>query len=163
MCTGFEIAMLASAAVGTTAAVRSGQQQKKFNNYQAKQAEADADAEKGAAAVRADSIRKLARMKSGEATAQMGAAGVDVGEGTALRINEDIIYSGEMDALTGVDDSLDAASRLRAEAKTLRLQGSQAQTAGYATATSTALAAGSNYGKGWKTSSTPHGTPEGPK
>jgi hypothetical protein len=141
--------LVASAVVSAGSAIQSGRQQKAFANYQADQAEADAAAEKGAALVRAERIRSIARKTRGSARADLAAAGVSVGEGTPLLIEEDIIKRGEEDALIGIDDAQDAASRLRAQASGLRMQGNQAQTAGYINAASSALAAGNTY-NGWK-------------
>jgi hypothetical protein len=149
MCTGVEVALLASAAVGAGSAIYQGQQQKEFANYQADQAEADAAAEKGAAQVRAERIRSIARKTRGTARADLAAAGVNVGEGTPLLIEQDIIKRGEEDAILGIYDGDDAARRLRAQAQGLRIQGQQAQTAGYINAGSSALAAGANY-SGWR-------------
>ena len=63
MCTGVEIALVASSVLAAGGAVASGQQQKKMANYQAAQAEADADAAKASARVElspcANGCRKL--------------------------------------------------------------------------------------------------------
>lgn len=149
MCTGATVALLAAAAIGTGTAIYSGQQQKAAMKYQADQAEADAIAEKGAAQVRAEKIRERARAQAAAAKAAIAASGVNVNSETANLINEDIIKRGEMDAETGVTDSLDAAARLRAQATSLRISGSSAQTAGYANAASTALTAYGGYKSGW--------------
>jgi hypothetical protein len=49
--------------------IYSGQQQKKMANYQAAQAEADADAAKASARVEADRIRKAGRQQASAANA----------------------------------------------------------------------------------------------
>lgn len=149
MCTGAEIALIGAAAIGAGSAIYSGQQQKAAAEYQADQAEADAIAEKGAAQVRAEKIRERARTQAAAARAAIAASGMNVNSQTSDLINEDIIRRGEMDAETGVNDSLDAAARLRAQATSLRSSGSAAQTAGYANAASTALTAYGGYKSGW--------------
>ncbi|EKR4490728.1 hypothetical protein P8G55_004913, partial [Salmonella enterica] len=44
MCTGLEVAAIGASVLSAGGAVYSGQQQKKMSNYQAAQAEADAEA-----------------------------------------------------------------------------------------------------------------------
>ncbi|VEI70647.1 Uncharacterised protein [Serratia quinivorans] len=72
MCTGVEIALVASAVLASGAAVAQGQQQKKMANYQAAQADADADAAKAAARVQADRIRKADGASSNNMFSNMG-------------------------------------------------------------------------------------------
>lgn len=152
MCTGMEVLLLASAAVGTYSTLQSAEQQSEWNDYQAAQAQADANAEKSAAEVHAEKIRKMARIQSGEATASLAGSGVDVGEGTALNINKEIYANAEEDAVMTVFGGSDRAARGNAEAAGYRLKGSQAQQAGYLNATSSLLSAASYGAKGWKSS-----------
>ncbi len=67
-------------------------------NYQAAQAEADAEASKAAAKVEADRIRKAGREQAAAANASLAASGVETGEGTALRITSGITEDAEQDA-----------------------------------------------------------------
>ena len=60
MCTGLEVAAIGASVLAAGGAVYSGQQQKKMSNYQAAQAEADAEAAQAAARVEADRIRRRA-------------------------------------------------------------------------------------------------------
>ena len=63
---GYEIAMVAMAAVGAGTAISSAaNQQAEMADYQAAQAQADANAEKSAAEVQAEKIRKMARIQAG--------------------------------------------------------------------------------------------------
>jgi hypothetical protein len=80
MCTGVEIALVASSVLAAGGAVASGQQQKKMANYQAAQAEADAEASKAAAKVEAERIRKAGRQQASAANAALAASGVETGE-----------------------------------------------------------------------------------
>ena len=146
MCTGAEIALIFATTVSAGAAIQSGEQQKDYNAYLAKQAEYDADTERQAGEIRAEQRREQARRVAATARANLAASGVDIDSETANAINADIIRRGEIDALTGVDDSLDTAGRLRQQAAGLRLQGRQAQTAGYAQAASTIASYGANSG-----------------
>lgn len=162
MCTGTTFAlyaMAASAAVSAYSAIQQGEQQKEWNDYQAKQAEADAKAEKSAAEVQAEKIRKMARIQSGEATASLAGSGVEVGEGTALNINKEIYANAEEDAVMTIFGGADRAARGNAEAAGYRFKGKQAQQAGYLNATSTILGAAGGMAKGWKTPSNNGTTP----
>lgn len=151
MCTGMEIALLAGTALSTGAAIDQGNKQEDWAEYQAKQADADANAERAAATIEADKIRRLAKRQAAEANAALAKSGVNVGEGTALQINEEIYAGAEEDALMTIFGGRDRANRAMADADGYLYKGKQAKNASYLDATSTALAGGSNYGKGWKT------------
>lgn len=156
MCTGTSFAlyaMAASAAVSAVSAIQQGQQQKEWGDYQAKQAEADAKAEKSAAEVHAEKIRKLARIQASEANASLAGSGVDVGEGTAININKDIYANAEYDALTTILNGADAARRGEAAAAGYRLRGQQARQAGNLGAASSVLGGAMKIAEGWKTPS----------
>ncbi len=161
------VAMVASAVVGAYSAYSSGQQQKalgesqnEWNQYQANQAIADANAEKSAAEVQAEKIRKMARRQASEANASLAGSGVEVGEGTALNINSDIYANAEEDAVMtifgGVDRSkrgINQAAGYRASGEQAQISGNAAAQAGTLNAFSTVLGAAGSYGnaKGWKT------------
>lgn len=147
MCTGVEIALIAGTAISAGSAVAAGEQQKDMANYQAKQAQADARAEQDAAEIQGDKIREHSKRVASAARAAMAASGLSLESETANAINADIIKRGEKDALTGIDDSADMASRLRAQAQGLKLAGRSAQVAGYAKAGSSVLSTG--YTAGW--------------
>lgn len=149
MCTGAEIALIGAAVAGTGSAIYSGEQQKDLADYQAKQANADADTERQAAEIRGDKIREKAKSHAASVRASLAASGVSLDSVSANLINKDIIQRGEEDALVGNNDSADAASRLRAQASALRAQGRGAQVAGYAKAGSTALSGYAGYKGGW--------------
>lgn len=149
---GVEVAMYALAAAAAVSAYSSyqqGENQKDWADYQARQAEADAKAEKSAAEVQAEKIRKMARIQAGEATASLAGSGVDVGEGTALNINKEIYRNAEDDAVMTIFGGVDRAARGNAEAAGYRLKGSQAQQAGYLNATSSLLSAYGTAARGW--------------
>lgn len=148
------VALVAAAGISAYSAIQQGEQQKEWGDYQAAQAQADANAEKSAAEVHAEKIRKLARIQAGEASASLAGSGVDVGEGTALNINKDIYGRAEEDAVMTIFGGVDRAARGNAEAAGYKLKGEQAQQSGYLNATSSLLSAAGNYGRasGWKTS-----------
>jgi hypothetical protein len=146
---GVETALIVAATVGAGASVMSGMQQREISKGQAKQAEADANAAKGEAQVRADMIRKNTQQKAASARAAIAAGGGSLDSATASLINTDIVKRGEMDALTGVNDGMDTASRLRAQASSLRTAGNQAAVAGVVNAGTTALSTYAGYQAGW--------------
>ncbi len=152
---GVETALIVGTVVSAASAISSGQQQKKIANYQAKQAEADANTEQQAAEIRAEKVRERARRIAASARAATAASGLSLDSETANQINQDIIKRGELDALVGVDDAGDAASRLREQATALRIKGKSEQTAGYAQAAGTALSNYTAYKSGW------YGNPKG--
>lgn len=158
------VLMVAGTAFSAYSAIQQGERQAEWADYQAKQAEADAAAERSAAVIQAEKIRKLARAQAGESTAALAGSGVDVGEGTAVNINKDIYANAEEDAMLMILGGIDRANRREAEADALRLKGNQAQQAGYLNATTSLLgsaALGSTVPRGWITSFRPTGRPTG--
>ncbi len=150
MCTGVEIALVASSVLGAGAAYQQGQAQKSYNNYLANQANADARAEVGAAQVEAERIRKAAKKQRGEAIAALAASGVDVNSSTALKIDQQISRDSEEDAFLTLAGGADRAARLNAEASGSRMAASQAGTAGALSAANSLLIGGSSLGRGWR-------------
>jgi len=141
-----EIALLAASVGGTVA---STQHQSKMLGAQADQANADADAAAGAARVKANKIRAKGKKQAAAARAALAASGVNVDLGTSVLINDDINRQSEKDALLGIDNANDAASRLRNQATLLNMEGSAVQTAGIVNATTSVMSAGvqSNWRK----------------
>ncbi|EDY8025133.1 hypothetical protein GPB28_001107 [Salmonella enterica] len=150
MCTGIEIAAIGASVLAAGGAVYSGQQQKKMSNYQAAQAEADAEAAQSAARVEADRIRKAWRAQAAQANAALAASGVDTGEGTALRIQSGIVGDAEQDAFQTILTGNNQGARLNAQAQADRISGNNAATAGYINAGSSLLSAGGKAYSGWK-------------
>ena len=107
-----------------------------------------------AAVIQAEKIRKLARAQAGESTAALAGSGVDVGEGTAVNINQDIYRRAEEDAVMTIFGGIDRAKRGEAQAQDDRIRGEQAQTAGYLNAAGSVLSAASatNRARGYRTS-----------
>lgn len=151
MCTGLEMLMVASSAVSAIGALQQGQQQKAYANYQAAQAEADAKAERDAAEIHADKIRKAAKLQAGEARAALAGSGVDVGQGTPVDINSSIYKNAEEDAWTTILGGKAKGAQLDAQAQGLRISGDNAETASYFNAAGSALSGAVQIGKGWKT------------
>ncbi|WIO41585.1 hypothetical protein P2G42_16835 [Klebsiella electrica] len=150
MCTGVEIALVASSVLAAGGAVYSGQQQKKMSNYQAAQAEADAQASQKAARVEADRIRKAGARQAAAANAAAAASGVETGEGTALRVTSGIAGDAEQDAFQIILTGNNQGARLNAQAQADRISGRNAATAGNISAGSSLLSAGGTAYSGWK-------------
>lgn len=171
MCTGLEILSsiggFFSANAGTIAAVSAGlsavnqinqgRQAQKFHNFQAEQAQADAQAEREAGQVRADRIRRAARAQAGEATAALAASGVSTGAGTPVKIVQDIETRGESDALQELLTGDRRGRRLDQQADGERASGKNAlRTAVWGAGGSLLSTAADLYGPGWKTGSDPN-------
>ncbi|TXH01360.1 MAG: hypothetical protein E6R09_06820 [Rhodocyclaceae bacterium] len=159
------VSAVAAAAVGAYSSYESGQQQKalgesqnEWNQYQANQAIADANAEKSSAELHAEMIRKMAKRQASEANASLAGSGVEVGEGTAVNINKDIYANAEEDAMLtifgGVDRSkrgINQAAGYRATGEQAQISGNAAARAGTLNAASSILGGVSTVAKGWKT------------
>lgn len=131
---------------------QSGKQASLNAEAQSDQAKLDADTAASAAVVQADRIRRLARNQASEANAALAASGVNVGEGTAVRINEEIISNAEEDAALTIFNGRNQASRLNTDASNYRLAGSQARGAANSQSIGTVLSAGAQAGMAWKAS-----------
>lgn len=153
--TTIALGMMAGASLlGAASSIQQGEQARAFGKYQERQANADAAAEQGAARVHAEKIRKMARTQSGEATAALAGSGVDVGAGTAVRINEEIYRNAEEDAVMTIFGGTDSAARMRTQGKADAIRGKQAEKAGYINAASTLLGSASSA-YGWKSAAKP--------
>lgn len=140
-------AAVSSAVVGAGAAIYSGQQQKAAANsnaeLQRRQGEQDADA----AMAQAEKIRKAARAQAGAANAALAGSGVSVGDGTAVRINEQIYKDSESDAFNTLLTGSRRQATSNAQSSILINQGQAAQTGGYLNAGASLLSAGASYAK----------------
>lgn len=161
MCTGMEIFSLVSSGFQMMSSINKGQQAQDMANYQAAQAQADAQAEREVAQVNADKIRKAAKSQQASARSALAASGVVADAGTPLMIQGDIIDRGEGDALTELLTGTRKGSKLDNEAAGLRVSGSNAKAQGYAGAAGSLLATGgklgSKYGGGFGGTSYPRG------
>lgn len=140
----------ASTAMSVLGSLKQGEQQKDYANYQAAQANADAKAERDAAEVHADKIRKAAKLQASEARAALAGSGVDVGQGTPVDINSSIYKNAEEDAWTAILGGKNKGAQLDAQAEGMRISGNNAETASYFNAAGSALSGAVQIGKGWK-------------
>jgi hypothetical protein len=146
---GVETMMVLAVVASAGGAIYSGMQQQEAANTNAELSRRQGVADQDAAVAQAEKIRKAAHRQAGEANASLAASGVAIGEGTAVRINEDIYKTAEDDAYSAL---LTGARRQRSandQAGIMQSQGSAAMTGGLINAGASVLAGGAQYGK-WK-------------
>lgn len=141
---------IAAAAASAGAAIHQGEVQSNYGKYQRDQAAADAEAQRGAAQVEADRIRKAGKQQRAEAIAALAASGVNVDSATAVKIDQEITHNSEADAYLTIVGGNDKAARLNAQGQGAYLQGQQGKMAGYVNATSSLLQGAGNAIKGWQ-------------
>lgn len=150
MCTGLEIMAIASTTFSAVSSIAKGQQEQDFANFQAAQANADAQAERESSQVRAQQIRKAGKYQQAEATAALAASGVEVGAGTPLTIDQQIGRNVQADALNEILNGTRSGARLDQQAAGLRASGKNAAAAGVRNAVGSVLSAGAKYyAPGW--------------
>ncbi len=130
MCNPLLALTLVATGVSAYSTYQQGQTQKDFSNYEARQAEADARAEKGAAQVEAERLRKAGQRASAEASAAIAASGQDLSSAGAIGINREITRGAEEDAYFTLLGGGDRAARLNAGATMSRARGAAAAQAG---------------------------------
>jgi hypothetical protein len=111
-----------------------------------------AQVERQAAMQEATNIREDARSVQGSARTAYAASGVKVDTGTAAMVDEKIIRESEQDAFMAILEGNRRARGMNTAASTERIQGRQAQRAGYVNAAGTLLGGSWNYAKasGWR-------------
>lgn len=140
---------LAAAAVSAAASVYTGVQAKNAAEANAELANRQGAQEKDQAVAQAEKIRKAARAQAGAANAALAASGVSVGDGTAVRINEQIYQDSEQDAYNTLLTGSRAQRTANNQANVLTAQGNAAMISGGLNAGASLLSSGSNYAK-WK-------------
>lgn len=116
------------------------------NKHMAKQAEADAEAQLARGRLEAERIRKDKEKAQSAARAAAAGNGLDVHEGTAVVINDQIELDGNYDANMAEITGYNSSQRLKAEASVHR---NNANTAIVSGALNT-VSGGVNASKGWK-------------
>lgn len=151
MCTGLELFLIGSTVVSAGSQIAQGQQQKEFANFQAAQADADAQAEREAGIVAASKTRKAGKYTSAEATAALSGSGVEVTAGTPLKISQQIARNVEEEAMQEMLYGTRKGARLNQEATGLRAAGKNAARRGIVGAAGSMLSAGATLSSpGWK-------------
>ena len=140
-------AVAAVAAVAGTALT--GYSSYQSNKHASEQAEADGKAQLARGRLEAERIRKEKEKAQSRARAVAAENGLDVNEGTAVVINDQIEQDANYDANMAEITGYNSSQRLRAEAS---VHGKNAQTAIVSGALNTASSGMNSYGanKGWK-------------
>lgn len=146
------VTAIASSAYAGYSSVQAGKQANLNAEAQSDQAQIDADNAASAAEVQADRIRRVKAIRNSEATAALAGSGVDVGEGTALNINEEITRNAEEDAALTVFNGQNQKKRGYADASNYELAGGQAQSAANSQAVTSVLGGATSAYTGWKAS-----------
>lgn len=141
--TWFAVAAAAAAAVSAAITGVSAYNQSKGA---AEQANADAEAQKARGRLEAERILKQKTKQQSMARAAAAANGLDVNEGTALKINDEIEKAGQYDAEIARQTGYNASQRLMAQADQY---GKNANTA-LASGALNMVSAGVSAKKGWK-------------
>ena len=142
------VAYVAAAAAVASAAI-TGYSSYQNNKAAGEQAEADASAEKARGRLEAERIRKEKEKTQSAARAALAQNGLDVNEGTALVINDEIEQAANYDANMAEVTGYNASQRLKGEAS---MHKSNAQSALIGGALGAASSGASAYGArgGWK-------------
>lgn len=143
--------MIASAAVGATTALYSADTAANTAEANAELSKRQGAQEADAAMAQAEKIRKAGKAQAARANAALAASGVAIGEGTPVRINEEIYKSAEDDAYNTLLTGTRRQRSSEDQAGFLMAEGSAAKTGGYLSAGGSLLSSGANYGK-WQTS-----------
>ena len=139
----------AAVAVAAVTAAYTGYTNYQSNKHMEKQAEADAEAQLARGRLEAERIRKEKEKAQSRARAAAAENGLDVNEGTAVVINDQIEQDANYDANMAEITGYNSSQRLKAEAS---VYGKNAQTAIVSGALNTASSGVNTYGatKGWK-------------
>lgn len=148
---GIETLLIAAAVVSAGSSIYSGVQQKHAADANAEMARREGNQQADAAVAQAEKIRKAGRAAAGQANVAMAASGVAIGEGTPIRINEQINRDSESDAYNTLLTGVRRQNAANDQAGMLQYEGNAARTAGYLNAGASLLSAGANYGR-WTTS-----------
>ena len=145
--TGIEIAAVslavAGAAAGTVGAISAGQQQGAIAEFNAAQAEREAEQLSAITGFEEGEIRRRTRSLIGRQRAAAGASGLVVNEGSPLEAQLDAAEEGELDALAIRFSGSVAEAQRRSEAALSRFQGRAARTQGFLRGAQTLLTGGS--------------------
>lgn len=142
----------AGSVLGAGASIMQGQQQKQQAEVSAELERRRGAQEQDAAVAQAEKIRKAARQQQASATASLAASGVSVGEGTAVRIGNEILRTGEEDAYQTILSGRRTQSSSVQQAGLISTAGRNAATAGVIGAgTSLLSGAGGIARAGWRT------------
>lgn len=154
---GVETAIIAASIAATAfsaySTVQSGKQASLNADAQSEQAQVDANNAASASVVQADRIRRLARTQASQANASLAASGVEVGEGSAVNINEEIIGNAEEDAALTIFNGENQRKRGMVDSSNISLAGSQARSTANSQAVGSVLGTAADFSMAsWKAS-----------
>ncbi len=144
-------AAVASAVVGGAAALYSADTAENTAQANAELARRQGAQDADAAMAQAEKIRRAGRAQAAKANAALAASGVAIGEGTPVRINEEIYKNAEDDAYSTLLTGARRKQSSEDQAGIMISEGNGAKTAGYLNAGASVLSGAANYGK-WQTS-----------
>lgn len=124
---GAQIASTAFAAYGQ---IKQGEYARDVGKYNARVAENAAEQARRKGTEEEMTHRERVMQLLSKQRAQLGAANVDIGSGSALQLQEDTLTLGEVDALRIRSNTEEQVSSLRTQAKLAKSQGEAAYTAG---------------------------------
>jgi hypothetical protein len=131
-----------ASALSAISSINKGNQAQRMANYQAAQAQADAQVAREVAQVNADKIRRAGKSQQSAARSALAASGVITDVGTPLMIQGEIVSNAENDALTELLTGVRAGQQLDYQASGLRVAGRNAKAQGYAGAAGSLLTMG---------------------
>lgn len=139
MC-GPMIALAAGTAIfGAYSAIQQGNYQKGVSEYNARVQRNEAQQARNVGVERENMQRQQTAELVSKQRAQLGAAGVDIGSGSALQLQQDTLSLGEADALRIRSNFEGRADALNTQAGLTEAQGAAAQSAGATKAFSSLL------------------------
>ena len=151
MCTGIEMFQVAATAFSAISSIQQGKEAQRAHDFQAAQAQADAQAEREYGQLRAEKVRKAGKAQQSEARAALAASGLEVGAGTPLLIEQTIGRNAEESAMQEILYGSRKGARLDQEAQAERAAGERARAGGYRGAAGSVLRGGATLiGPGWK-------------
>lgn len=145
------LTLIAATVMTAGSQVYNGVKQNQIAETNAELSRRQGNQEQDAAIAQAEKIRRAGKATAGQATAAAAASGVSIGDGTPVRINEQIYNDSENDAYSTLLTGSRRKQSADDQAGVLINEGRAARTSGYLNAGATVLSAGSSYGK-WKTS-----------
>lgn len=154
------VLIAASTAVSAAGAISAGQAaaaqanaQNEAQKYNAIMKEQNAQLARQQAGVREDQMRRGQRQLLGQQSAALAQAGIGVGTGSALDIEEQSAYRAELDSLTlryegelQAQGLLAGAEQDRFQGEIMAARGASERTASYMSAGASILSAGAQYG-----------------
>lgn len=142
------------AAVAAVAAVAgaaiSGYSSYESNKTAKEQAQADAEARAAQGRLEAERILKQKEKQQSAARAAAAANGLDVNEGTAIKINDTIEQYGQYDAEMARQTGYNASQKLQAAASQYGANATTSALSGVLNTASASASAYKSYQKGWK-------------